>query len=223
MVSVGSTSKLAHTLSLRRSIRRQAIAVALLLIVAAAWRLSPLHEPEPLTLVILAIGSAVLVIELAAAWWEGEQADHYADELILTGFADTTPHTPIGCTVAHRVTRLESRHARRRLAHDLRWRVRLANGWTRLSPGYVRTSTAPPLSSAQRHLFQHERELIDGIATLIERGPVDPRALVILHRLITLPPTPEPRGHAAREADDLRHQLDTVRSLIKTPTPPSAS
>jgi hypothetical protein len=205
--SLGSTSQLAHTLAMQRAIRRQVVAVALLVTAAAIWRLSPLHEPEPFTLAAIAVGSAILLIELTIAWSERGEADHYADDLILAGFSEPARRTPIGCAVARRLARLQSPRARRRLAEGLRWRVRLANGWTRPSPGYVRASAYPPLRPAQRQVFQEDSELIALIATRIQREAGDPRALIILERIITLPPNCDPHHRATIEADEVRQQL----------------
>ena len=215
MSSFGSTSQLAHTLAVQRAIRRQLIAVVLLLLVAAAWRLSPLHEPEPFTLVAIAIGTAILAVELALAWSEREETNHYADELILAGFADTTMCTPIGHAVGRRMARLQSERSRRTLAEALRWRVRLAYGWTRPSPGYVRACAYPPLSSAQRQVFQEDGDVVLAIAARIERAPADPRALITVERLITLPPDCDPRVRVPIDPDGVHDQLRTVRDLIE--------
>ena len=151
--SFGPTGQLAHTLAVQRAIRRQLIAVVALLLVAGAWRLSPLHEPEPFTLVAMEIGAVILAVELALAWSEREETNEPADELILAGFADTTVCTPIGRAVARRMTRLKSPRSRRRLAEALRWRVRLAEGWTRPSPGLrsgLRVLRPSPAAQRQR-------------------------------------------------------------------------
>lgn len=218
MSSFGSTSELAHTLVVQRAVRRQVVAVALLVTAAAVWRLTPLHEPEPFTLATIAIGSAILVIELAVAWSERAETDHYADELILAGFSEPMRRTPVGCAVANRRLRLQSPRTRRTLAEALRWRVRLANGWTRPSTGYVRASVYPPLSPAQREVFHADSDLIALIADRIQREPADPRALIILERLITLPPNCDPLHHTSIDADEIRGQLHTARQLINAPT-----
>ncbi len=212
--SFGPTSQLAHTLAVQRAIRRQLIAVVALLFVAGAWRLSPLHEPEPFTLVAMEIGAGILAVELALAWSEREETNHYADELILAGFADTTVCTPIGRAVARRMARLQSPRSRRRLAEALRWRVRLAEGWTRPSRGYVRASACPPLTAVQRNVFREDRDVVLAIAARIECAPADPRALITVERLITLPPECDPRVRIPVDVDGVRDQLRTVRDLI---------
>jgi hypothetical protein len=217
VASFAPTSQLAHTLDVRRAIRRQVIAVSILLAVAAGCRLSPLHEPEPLTLATIAVCGVILLVELGLAFWEQDEADRYADDLILAGFAGTTRSTPIGCAVARRLARLESSRARHRLAEDLRWRVRLANGWTRPSPGYMRASVLPPLSEAQRTVFREDSGVIAAIAARIEDEPADPRALVSLQRLITFPPGSEPVHRTSDQADELRDQLDTIRQAVTAP------
>lgn len=214
MSTFGTTSQLARTLDLRRSLRRQVIGVAMLVVAAGAWRLSPLREPEPFTLAAIVVGSVTLLIQLVIAWSEREEADHYADELILAGFGETAPETPIGRAIAERLARLESRRARGALAEGLRWRVRLANGWTRPSPGYVRASALPPLTPAQRLVFREDRELIASIASRIEREPADPRALILAQRLITLPPELGRVHRVSREVDDVRGQFERVRIMI---------
>lgn len=213
MTSICPTSQLARTLEVRRAIHTQAIAVFLVVVLAAAWRVSPLHEPEPLTLVLLAVASAAFVLELSLGWYEEVRAERFADELILTGFADLHLDTRIGRTVSARVTRLQSHRARRRLAEDLRWRVSLANGWTRPSAGYLRAAAFPPLDPAQREIVRADTVL--DIAARIERtAAVDPRALIALHRFIQPPTVPASSLAAQGRASALREELEVVCSLI---------
>ena len=221
MTSVCPTSELAHILEVRRSVHRQAVAVLVVVILGAAWRLSPLREPEPLTLVALAAGGAVFALELGVAWYERIQAERLADELILSGFGDLHTDTRIGRSVSTRVSRLQSQRARRRLAADLRWRVRLANGWTRPSAGYLRAAAFPPLDPAQRDVVRESGATLLGIAARVEgAATVDPRALVALHRFISPPTLPAESPGDGDRATVLREQLEVVRRLIDRPPGP---
>ena len=89
-----------------------------------------------------------------------------------------------------RISSIESQRARHRLAQDIRWRLRLATGTARPSPGYIRACAFPPLGTAGRRVFLEEQPHLIEMADRIERPNVDPRALVILRRALTTPIAP---------------------------------
>jgi len=147
-----------------------------------------LHEPEPFIDVVLVVGSIGLVVELAVGWPKHEEAAECADELIFWGFCGDARRTPVERAVSDRLLSLEKPRSRRRLANDLRWRLKLAEGTARPSPGYIRASAFPPLGRSQRRVLMGERPLVTKLAARIEQAPVDSRALVILRRFVTVPP-----------------------------------
>ena len=141
---------MAQALAGQRAAAEQAAGLGVFLGACAVWRLCPLHEPEPFVAVLLILGALAAVVELALVWARHEEAIACADELILAGFFGDARRTRIEQAVSHRLCSIETPRERRRLANALRWRLRLANGTTRLSPGYVRASAFPPLGRSQR-------------------------------------------------------------------------
>jgi hypothetical protein len=207
------TSGLARKLETQRAMRRQLAALALFVTACVAWRIAPLHEPEPIVAIVAGIGSLLLLLgEGIAARHQRDGAIECADDLILSGYLGQGGSTPIDRAVSSRVERIESQRARRRLAEDLRWRVRLAEGACRPSPGLIRASAYPPLGR-HRGVYLNQAPLILGLAADIEVHPVDPRALVILQRIVCLPPAEHDRDARARE-EELRVDLHAATTLL---------
>jgi hypothetical protein len=206
------TSGLARKLETQRAMQRQLAALALFVAACLAWRVAPVHEPEPIVAIVAGIGSLLLMGEGIAARHQRDGAVACADDLILSGFWGQVGSTPIDRAVCSRVERIESQRARRRLAEDLRWRVRLAEGACRPSPGLIRASAFPPLGR-QRGVYLNQAPMILGLAAEIESHPVDPRALVILHRIVCLPPAQQDRDARAQE-DELRADLRAAATLL---------
>jgi hypothetical protein len=213
VLSSDPTSCLAQTLVRRRAIVRQSIALAGVLVGCAAWRLSPLGEPEPYTGLVLLIGSAVLVVDLWIGWVERVHAIAYADELILSGFTCRSLRTPIERAVSQRMVSVAKPRARHRLARDLRWRLRLADRTLGSSPGYVRASVLPPLVWYEREVLLAEYRRVWAMADRIDRTPVDPRALVLLWSVVSTPPSlHHADGRAA--GDELRRRLQAAAAIL---------
>jgi hypothetical protein len=162
----------------------------------AIARLSPFHEPEPITGILILTGIFALCVVLAWRWMKHDDAISIADDLILLGYGGERRRTGVDCALADRIAVIESPRARHRLAADLRWRLRLAAGTTRPSPGYMRTAVFPPLGSVGRRVFLEEQLRIARAADRIDESRVDPRALVMLWRIVTTPPEPylDPAG-----------------------------
>jgi hypothetical protein len=180
----------------------------------AVWRFSPLNEPDLFVAVLIVFGLLALVVDLAVVWGKHEDAVVCADELILAGFCGDARRTPIERAVLHRLCWIEKPRERRRLADALRWRLRLADGATRPSPGYVRACAFPPLSPSQRRALLDERPLVAEMADRIQQAPVDPRALVILWGFVTLPPQLDPQADQ-RRYEELRGRLRKASALIR--------
>jgi hypothetical protein len=204
---------LARALAAQHAIVDQAIGLGVFLAGCATWWLAPIQTPQPFVGAVIFFGGIGLVVELAFGWATHEQAIMCADELILAGFWGDTRRTPIERTVWHRLCSIEQPRSRRRLADALRWRMRLADGTTRPSPGYVRACAFPPLSRSQRRALLDERLLVVEMADRVERAAVDPRALVILRAFVTVPPQLERPGDQ-RAYKELRRRLHTAWDLI---------
>src|SRR6185437_3692230 len=125
----------------------------------SAWILSVPQAPEPFAWLLLGVAACALVLELALTVAARRRAAACADELILTGFACESTRTPVERAIARRAAWLERPRTRHRLAEHLRWRLQLAN--------YT---------------------LIREMADRLDRGPADPRALVLLWSVVSAPP-----------------------------------
>jgi hypothetical protein len=191
----------------------QTVALGALVAVCAVARLSPYHEPEPITGVLILLATLVLAAELAWAWATHSDVTFFTDELILEGLTGDCQRGPIDRALSDRIAWIENPRARHRLANDLRWRLRLADGTTRLAPGYVRASAFPPLGTIARQVFLEEEPAILEAVHLIDNSPVDPRALVMLWRVVTGPPPPEPPigGRLPGEADPAEELRECLR------------
>lgn len=192
-------------------VRRQIVLLVTLVVACAAWWLAPITEPQPLTGIIIGIATLALLVEFLVEWSKRDAADEYADDLILSGFLGATRRSPIERAVSRRIDRVEEAGSRRGLGKALRWRVRLAQGRALPSPGMVRACAYPPLGE-HRGVYVEQATLILAIAERIERAPVDPRALIILRRIITTPPpvATDSRTHA----QDVRRGFRTAASLL---------
>ena len=126
--------------------------------------------------------------------YERDRGDRSADALIEEGFRYERRSDAVSRAVAERVVRLESDRKRRSLAEALRAHVELDRA----------RRAARPLSGAQprpplRGLGDHS-DVVERIATSFERGACDPRAIIQVERLLTMPP-------AVPLADDDRGEL----------------
>jgi hypothetical protein len=207
------TSRLCRALADKRAVVDQAMALAVFLGGCAMWQLSPLHEPEPFVGIVLVVGALVLAVVLMVGWSKREEATERTDDLILSGFSTEADVTPIQRAVSHRLLAIETPRSRRRLATDLRWRVKLADGTARPSAGYMRASVLPPLCPSERRVLLEEKPLLIAMINRLEEAPVEPQALVILWRVVTTPPRLDREGdRSAGEA--LQRRLYSASKLI---------
>ncbi len=91
-VSTWPGAELAAARSTQHVVRRQARACALVGVVAVAWRLGPLPEPEPLLGYVVFGVAVTLILEVLVGAMQRDRADRCADELIESGFAVHGPH-----------------------------------------------------------------------------------------------------------------------------------
>jgi hypothetical protein len=205
------TSGLVMALEAQRRVRRQIVSLVALVVACAGWWLAPTKEPQPFTGIIIGVGALALVVEFLVEWSKRDAAGECADDLILTGFLGAARRSTIERAVSSRIDRMEESRSRQRLANALRWRVRLAQGRVLPSPGMVRACAYPPLGE-QRGVYLEQAPLILGIAERVERTAVDPRALVVLWRIITTPP---PAATEPSDNDDeVRRRFRIAASLL---------
>jgi hypothetical protein len=207
------TFRLGRALADQESVVNQAAALGVFLAGCAMWRFSPLHEPEPITGAVISVGGLVLGVVLMVGWSKHEDAVTCTDDVILSGFLTMGQDTPVQRAVSHRLVSIEKPRSRRRLASGLRWRLRLADGSARPSPGYMRASALPPLGPSERSVFLDERPLVLALADRLERAPVHPQALVILWRVVTAPPRLESEGDRLA-GEELRRRLRAASALM---------
>jgi len=207
------TSCLAEALDQWRTIVRQSETLAAALAPFAVWRVSPLREPEPFVGLLLVLGSGMLLVDFAFGWAARRRASASADELILSGFRCRSSRTPIERAVARRMDWHERSRTRRRLAQHLRWRLGLADGSLGLSRGYVWTTVLPPLAPYERQALLVEYPLVREMARSLERGPADPRALVLLWSVVTTPPSLD-RATGRAAGEELGRRLRAAHAIL---------
>ena len=225
MASFDTTRRLAGALAAARMFARQSAALLVLLLACLAWIGSPLPAPEPFAGLLLAAAACALAIELGLALAARRRAAACADELILSGFACESARTPVERAIARRISWLDRPRTRHRLAEHLRWRLQLAEGSLGVSPGYMRASVHPPLARYERMALLTNCTLIRELADRLDRGPADPRALVILWSVISAPPSLD-RSAAGRAAgEELSARIRLARRLVgrdrETPVAPT--
>jgi hypothetical protein len=172
-----------------------------------------LHEPEPFTGAVIAVGGVVLGVVALVGWLQHEEAIRCTDDVILSGFLTTARDTPVQRAVSSRLAMIETPRARRRLASDLRWRLKLADGTAKPSPGYMRASALPPLGPSERRVFLDERRLVLAMTKCLECAPVHPQVLVILWRVVTAPSGFDCDSDR-RAGEELRRRLRAASALM---------
>jgi hypothetical protein len=187
--------------SLERITRRHRLALLALAGGALLVRISPLHDPRPFVLWLIAFSGLAAAIETAIAFWARDRREARADELIAAGFVVTGRADQVSRAVAERIDSLESARARRRLAGDLRWHVGLERDLVS-----ARRARVPAVRG-----FAPNADLIERVAAALERGPCDPRALVRLNALLVRPCAGSPGAEGVRAA------LAEVCALIDRP------
>jgi hypothetical protein len=212
-VAADAVQRLDGALAGERRQARQALALGALIAVLIVVRLAALRDP--LMSVVVLVAAAALVVELAWTRMNHGDVAFFADELILAGRDGEGRQTPVDNAVAARIASIAAPRSRHRLAEDLRRRVRLATAPMRPVPGDARRYQIPPIGVAERQVFLDEGSLALEVADRIEQAPTDPRALVILQRLVANPPTLS-SGSERSSPEELRDALRWAGSLIET-------
>jgi hypothetical protein len=195
-------AELVSARSIERTLQRQRNALAALAATAVAGLAAAPHDAERPLAALAALAAAGLVAISVAQVYERDRGDCSADELIENGFRYDRRSDAVSQAVAERVTRLESDRKRRSLAEALRSHVELDR--TPRAPAAARCANAPVL----RGLGDHS-EVVERIASEFERGACDPRAIIRIERLLTMPPAIPP-------GDDERAELGrTLRSIAR--------
>ena len=213
MASFDTRRRLADALDAARTFRRQSAGLLAMVLACAAWILSLAHTPEPFAGLLLGVAACALLIELALTLAARRRAAACADELILSGFACESTRTPVERAIARRAAWLERPRTRHRLAEHLRWRLRLAEGSLGLSPGYMRASVHPPLARYERNALLADYTLIREMADRLDRGPADPRALVLLWSVVSAPPSLD-RGAGRAAGEELASRIRLAQRIV---------
>lgn len=188
--------------STERTLQRQREALALLAGSACAGLLVLPPGPERLLGCVAAVAAAGVVVISVARVYERDRGDRSADALIEEGFRYERRSDAVSRAIAERVARLESDRKRRSLAEALRASAELDQA--RRSPAALRCATVPVL----RGLGDH-RDVVERIAASFERGACDPRAIIQVERLLTMPGA-EPLGD-----DDRSEVARRLRGIVR--------
>jgi hypothetical protein len=201
-------AELVSARSIERTFQRQRNALAALAAtVAAALAVGPPAAERPLAAVgvLSAIG---LVVVSVARVYERDRGDKSADALIESGFRHERRSDAVSRAVAERIAGLESDRKRRSLAEALRAHVELDREAPRL---VMARGTSPPML---RGLGDHS-DVVERIACEFERGACDPRAIIRVERLLTMPPAVPPDDE---ERAELGRTLRGIARLLGTGT-----
>jgi hypothetical protein len=192
--------------SIERTLKRQRDALAALAATTlAGLAVVPAAAERPLA-AVAAVAAAGLVVISVGRVYERDRGDRSADALIESGFRYERRSDAVSRAVAERVGRLESDSKRRSLAEALRAHVELDRAPR--GPATARCVTAPVL----RGLGDHS-EVVERIASEFERGTCDPRAIIRVEHLLTMPPAVPPgddeRAELGRTLRGIAHLLGT--------------
>jgi len=138
---------------------------------------------------VAAIALSGATVETALVAIRRDAADRAADQLIEQGFPVSGRDDAVAGSVRRRVEQLTAPCRRRQLAASVRRQLQQERMLAARRTRGMRP--APPI----RGLLAHHR-LVCEIATMVERPGADPRACVLLTRILTSPP-----GHPASPGD----------------------
>jgi hypothetical protein len=207
------TRSLIDALTAQRVFVRQLVALGTFLAGCAAWRISALHDPEPFVSAVLLVGGLAMTLDCGLAWAKHAEVKAWADDLIIGGYVPRGRRSPIERVVAHRRDWVIRPRSRRRLAASLRWRLQLAQGRTRPTPGYVRASGFPALAQSESRVLLEELPLVNRLADRVEADRADPIALVLLWSVVSAPPSLQ--SPASPEAgEELRRRLQAASRML---------
>ncbi len=189
-------SELRCAVDRQRTAVRQVAALAVVAAGGAAWSgLTAMHTPP---LVPLATAIAVLALLPLAAWalLSREDMARAADELILNGYEPAGRSDEVAAAV------------RRRREHLLGKGLEALVVQLRFQAGLRSPRRAPFRAPVARYPQALER-----IADLLEQGSADPRAVILLERLVS-EPAPETIGRM-RTGRSLEERLHEVMALLE--------
>ena len=177
----------------QRTALRQAGALAAFTATGLGW--VAVARADSLALVVTILAAAALVVELAWALVARERLLRGADELILAGFLPGDREDRISAAVRRRTAQLCGSR-RRDLVAQIRYQATLAGA-----------PHAPLRAPVARH-----PALLERIAAGMGDAQVDPRAVILLCRLVS-EPAPETIGRL-RTGRTLEQRLLEVLSLL---------
>lgn len=199
-------AELVSARAIERTFQRQRNALAALAVTAAAaLAVGPTVAERPVGAVGVLSAVGLIVMSVACVY-ERDRGDRSADALIESGFRHEDRSDAVSRAVAERIAGLESDRKRRSLADALRAHVELDREVPRLV--VARATTAPVL----RGLADHS-EVVERIACEFERGACDPRAIIQVERLLTMPPAVPPDDEQRAE---LGRTLRGIARLLGT-------
>jgi hypothetical protein len=199
-------AELVSARSIERALQRQREALAALAGTAGAGVVFLNGGPQRLLATVAACAALGIVVVSIARVYERDRGDRSADTLIEDGFRFDQRSDAVSRAVAERVGWLESDRKRRSLAEALRAHMELDRGPR--STVATRYATATIL----RGLGEHS-DVVERIATEFERGACDPRAIIDVERLLTMPPPVPPDDE---ERAELGRRLRRIARMLET-------
>jgi hypothetical protein len=190
-VSTWPGADLVSARSIERILRRQRTALTVLAATAGAGLV--LAGTNRMLVIVAIAAAAGTVLISATGLYERDRGNLAADALIESGFRYEGREDAVSRAVADRVAALESDRTRRGLAGALRAHVEL---------GRLRG-------------LAEQSEVVEGIAADLERGACDPRAIIRVERLLTMPSAVMPGDEGRAELD---RQLRGIAGLLRTGT-----
>jgi hypothetical protein len=179
---------------------RDGLALGALAALAALWIAAGVAAFRPFAVCVAGLAALAAGVELLFALSGGERADRAADDMIVAGFLAQGRLDAVSLAVEARRCELASPRMRRRLVRALRTAVRIE-----LAPPsrFSRQLAAlPPVRGLAANAA-----LAELVACRLEQEPCDPRAVVLVARLLEPPSdlaaTPSPREQDRRVRGDL--------------------
>jgi hypothetical protein len=147
---------------------------------ATLWVVGGVETLRPFATCLAGVAVVAAGLELLLALSGRDRADRCADDMIVAGFLAQGRLDPVSLAVEARRCELASLRTRRRLAHALRTAIRVERARGRRFGRQV--SALPPIRGLAANAA-----LAELVAARLEQEPCDPRAVVLVARVLEPP------------------------------------
>ena len=159
---------------------RDTVALGGLAAAAALWLAADVPASRTFAACVAALAGLGAGLELLLALSGRDRADRCADDMIVAGFLAQGRQDPVSLAVEARCCELASPRTRRRLARAIRTAIRIERA--RQSRFSRQLQALPPVRGLAANAA-----LAELVATRIEQAPCDPRAVVLVARILEPP------------------------------------